>query len=206
MKKCIIIGAGDFNALCPDYTADFIIAADGGYEKLTEGSVDLLVGDFDSIKAFEIPHNVETIRFPSEKVSSDLELAVNEAINRGFDCFYIYGALGGRLDHTFGSIAVLTAISKKGMTGYLIGENEIITAVTNSKLELTGNGIISIFPAGEKAQGVTLEGLKYELNNAELTCCTTHGLSNEYITGKSASIQVRDGTLIVIIQKSADTD
>ena len=202
MKKCIIIGAGEFNGFCADFTADFIIAADGGYDALTRYGfkADLLVGDFDSINCNKnIPDNIEVITFPKAKDSSDLELAVDEAIKRGFDCFYIYGALGKRLDHTLASIAVLVALSQKKLTGYLIGENETITAVTDSKLTLSAceSGVISVFAAREKAEGVNLKGLKYPLDNAVLTHYSTHGLSNEFL-GEEAIIEVQNGTLIVV--------
>jgi len=202
MKKCIITGAGDYNGIRPEFSADYIIAADGGYDLLKNTSLvpDLVIGDFDSIADCEIPADTEVIKFPPEKDKSDLELAVDEAIRRGFDCFYIYGCLGGRLDHTFANIAVLTAISKRGLTGYLIGVNEIITAVTNKRLLLDSykSGIISIFPAGESAEGVTLKGLKYPLGNAVLTCDSTLGLSNEFMESQ-AEIEVKNGTLTVII-------
>jgi len=163
-------------------------------EQLT---VDLLIGDFDTLK--KIPDNVEAIRHPSEKNESDLELAVEEAIRRGFNCFYIYGCLGGRLDHSLASIAVLASISRRGMTGWLIGVNEVITAVTDSKITLDSHesGFVSIFPAGETAKGVTLTGLKYPLCNAVLTCVNSLGLSNEFM-GVEAVVEVRDGTLIII--------
>ena len=199
MRKCMIIGAGEFTGFNPNFTAEYIIAADGGYDHLNKHKLnpDLVVGDFDSVK--KTPVNVEIIRHPSEKDESDLELAVEAAITRGFDCFYIYGALGKRLDHTLASIAVLISISQKGMTGYLIGDDEIITAVTDSLITLgtQNSGVVSVFATGEAASGVNLKGLKYPLSNAVLTCGSTRGLSNEFI-GVEAVIEVRNGTLIVI--------
>jgi len=202
MRKCIIVGAGEFSGLRPEFTAEYIIAADGGFDKLAGCAItpDLMVGDFDSLEGCDIASHTQVIRFPAEKDASDLELSVEQAVDRGFDCFYIYGALGGRLDHTLASIAVLVGISKKAMTGWLIGENEVVTAVTDGKVVLKAreSGSISVFPAGETARGVSLKGLKYPLNNATLTHTSTHGLSNEFI-GEEAVIEVREGTLVVVI-------
>ncbi|MCL1903185.1 MAG: thiamine diphosphokinase [Oscillospiraceae bacterium] len=198
MNKCIIIGAGEFDGFRDEYTADYVIAADGGIDNL-QCKADLLIGDFDSAKA--LPADVEQIRFPKEKDQSDLELAVAEAIKRGFNCFYIYGALGKRLDHSLASIAVLTALSQRGCTGYLLGTNEIITAVTNSSVTLKPqfNSLVSVFPAGNNASGVSLKGVKYPLENAVLTNGSTLGLSNE-IVGDAAFIEVQNGTLIIVNQ------
>jgi thiamine pyrophosphokinase len=190
MKKCVIAGAGEFNGLHSDFSADYIIAADSDYL-----SPDLLIGDLDSVSS--IPEGVETIRFPQEKDASDLELACDEAIRRGFGCLYIYGALGGRLDHTLASIAVLVSVSRRGISAWLIGADEIITAVTNGRITLSGRGTVSIFPAGEKASGVTLSGLKYTMDNGTLTCDSSRGLSNEFV-GENVVIEVRDGTLIIV--------
>ena len=195
--KCIIIGNGEQTKIHPDYTADYVIGAD----MYVEG-VDLLVGDFDTLCIDSIPDNIETIRHPIEKDESDLELAVAEAIRRGFDTFYIYGCLGGRFDHTLASIAVLTSISQKGLCGFLIGKSQTITAITKGKLTLECNPpeVVSLFPAGDTAAGVTLTGFKYPLNNATLTNNNSLGLSNVALDS-NAVIEVKNGTLIVVINR-----
>ena len=239
MKKAIIIAAGEFTSqllpqLSPqllsqvegqiDGQSPLLIAADGGYNHCRRLGItpDLLVGDFDSIGDCGVPvnsGNIEVMRHPPEKDASDLELAVDEALRRGCRHIRIYGALGGRLDHTIASIAVLVSLSRKGATGWLVGKNESITAVTDGTLRLNQSqaqsqaqdcadycataqrGYVSIFPAGEKAAGVSLRGLKYTLDNAELTCHSTLGLSNEW-SGGEAEIAVKDGTLIVVISNA----
>lgn len=52
MRKCIIVGAGDFFGMpFKPEKEDYIIAADGGYENLKKEGIkpDLIVGDFDSM-------------------------------------------------------------------------------------------------------------------------------------------------------------
>ncbi|MCL2634656.1 MAG: thiamine diphosphokinase [Oscillospiraceae bacterium] len=202
MKPCVIVGAGEFTGLSGIRHTDYyyIIAADGGYDNLKQFGIkpDLIIGDLDSIN--NIPADIETIRFPIEKSASDMELAVEEAIRRGYGYFYIYGALGKRLDHTLANIAVLVNISKRGYLAYLIGGGCEITAVTNSRLTFgkEKTGVVSVFPAGDEARGVTLTGLKYPLCDAVIKCGTTVGLSNEFL-GVESFIKVKNGTLVVII-------
>ena len=50
----------------------------------------------------------------------------------------------------------------------------------------------------EKAHGVTIRGLKYELENATLTNDVPIGISNEFI-GVQSEITVEDGTLLIIV-------
>jgi thiamine pyrophosphokinase len=205
--KCIIVGAGDFAGLADfDPESDLIIAADGGYDSLRRIGVTphIIIGDFDSICESETADfAVELLRFPPEKDASDLELAVDEAIRRGRDRMDIYGALGGRLDHTLASIAVLVSLSRRGFADCrLIGVNETIAAVTDGSLTLTSGSareIVSIFPAGDAAHGVTLTGFKYPLTDGSLTNTTSRGVSNEFAAGaKVATVAVRSGTLVVI--------
>jgi thiamine pyrophosphokinase len=52
MKRCIIVGAGDYFGIPIEITEeDYIIAADAGYKNLKKSGIhpDLLVGDFDSM-------------------------------------------------------------------------------------------------------------------------------------------------------------
>ena len=54
-----------------------------------------------------------------------------------------------------------------------------------------------MFCLGEKAKGVTIRGLKYELENGILESGFPLGVSNHFV-GKESSIAVEDGTLIVM--------
>jgi thiamine pyrophosphokinase len=202
----MIIGAAKFSEFYDDFfTTDFVIAADGGFLPLFFKGENLpyhlVVGDFDSIK-HPVPQGIEVMKFPAEKDESDLELAVCEAIKREYNRFYIYGVLGGRLDHTLASIAVMTSVSRKGYECLLLGDNEIITAVTDGTVTLNPvfGKTLSVFAVGEHASGVTLSGLKYPLDNANLDCFTSRGLSNEFISEK-AVIEVRNGTLIIVMPR-----
>ena len=53
MKKCYIVGAGEFYGSIDPCKDDLIIAADGGMNTLLEKGIvpDVLIGDFDSIRS-----------------------------------------------------------------------------------------------------------------------------------------------------------
>ena len=59
-------------------------------------------------------------------------------------------------------------------------------------------GYLSLFSMGEKAEGVTIRNMKYELDEAEVTNSYPIGISNEFI-GKRASVTVKKGTLAAIL-------
>jgi len=64
-------------------------------------------------------------------------------------------------------------------------------------------GTLSVFAMSGKAEGVTLRGVLYPLEDTELACDFPLGVSNEF-TGKPATVSVKNGTLLVIWQGSAD--
>ena len=70
MKKCIIIGAGEFSAPKSINEGDLIIVADGGYDHaMAAGSAPhLFIGDMDSLTS-DLPEKLEKITFPERKES-----------------------------------------------------------------------------------------------------------------------------------------
>ena len=65
-----------------------------------------------------------------------------------------------------------------------------------AKTEQFGD-FVSILPVKGNAAGVTLEGMKYPLQDAEISCFSSLGVSNE-ILEDAARISVKDGTLLVM--------
>ena len=203
-KICYIIGAGDI------YTKgrfkadddDYIICADGGYahRTLLGREPDLVVGDFDSYGA--IPETQEKVVAPREKDETDMLLAVNEGLKRGYKEFAIFGALGGsRFEHSVANIQLLSYICNQGCRGTLIHKGKLFTAFKNSGITLSEDnvGYISVFSLRDESSGVNIKNLKYEVENYTLTSDMPIGISNEFI-GKKASISVEDGTLLVIYE------
>lgn len=199
-KTCFIVGAGSFDGMSirPE-PEDLIIAADGGYEYLKGLGIepDVLMGDFDSLQI--VPEHRHLIRHSPIKDDTDMALAAAYGEKEGFSRFLLYGGLGGRLDHTLANLQLLTALSRKGCAAYLVGEGNIITAITGERLEFSEQkrGMLSVFCAGEHAEGVTETGLKYLLDDAVLTCDRALGVSNEF-TGQKAAVEVKQGTLLLV--------
>ena len=204
-KRCYIAGAGEFcESALPD-NGDYIIAADGGYAALASRGItpDLIIGDFDSLAPgllSAVSDHPNVIRSSAEKDDTDMMLAVRYGLKRGYKTFVINGGLGGRLDQTLANIQILVYIADNGAQGTLLGHGVGVTVIKNGELRLDrgeAGGVISIFSAWDKAEGVTLKGLKYPLNDATVTNDFPLGVSNEF-TGDPAVISVADGTLIII--------
>ncbi len=202
--RCVIIGGGECSADILkkniDTDSDYIICADSGYDYAVSAkfSTDLLIGDFDSIKA--VPENVEKITLPVEKDVTDTVAAFNEGLKRGFTSFVLFGGTGGRFEHTFANISLMSKASKQNISFEIIDDKHIFKAITNSsiKIERKDNQQISVFAYGSQAIGVTEKGFHYSLQNFTLDPFDgALGTSND-IVEDFGEISVVNGTLIII--------
>lgn len=199
---CYIIGAGDVYTKARITAAenDFIICADGGYahRTLLRKEPDLVVGDFDSYGS--VPDTQQKIVAPREKDETDMMLAVNEGLKRGYTEFVIYGALGGdRFEHSVANIQLLAYICNQGGRGTLIHKGKLLTAFKNAEIKFTEDkkGYVSVFSLCDESRSVSIKNLKYEVSDFTLKANLPIGISNEFI-GKESSVSVKDGTLLVI--------
>lgn len=201
MKICYIIGAGDLPLLYIKKENSFIIAADGGLCKLGDITPDITVGDFDSLGF--VPENDNTVVLPVEKDVTDMKYAVDTGIIKGCSTFVLYGGTGGRPDHTFANYTLLCELAEKCKTGYLIGDKFVVTAIKDGvyTLPLKQSGTVSVFAAGDKAEGVSIKGLKYPLNSNTLTFSNPLGVSNSFI-GEQAEVSVKNGTLLIMWEEN----
>ena len=65
------------------------------------------------------------------------------------------------------------------------------------------SGYLSVFCNSGTAQGVTLTGLKFPLENAVLTSSFPVGVSNEFL-GQPAQVSVREGCLLLVWEDKGD--
>ena len=209
--RCILIGSGDLTVSeVTKKEGDFVIALDGGigYCDFLRLEPDLVIGDFDSVtdeeqKAVEIlerevPDRV--IRLQPEKDDTDMLYGIKYALKLGYREFRLYGATGGRLDHTLANIQCLLYLKNHDASGYLMDGNGMIMVLKEEAVSFQENleGQLSLFALGERAEGVNIRGMKYTLENAVITNDFPIGISNEFI-GEKAEIFVQKGELVCII-------
>ncbi|MBP5662350.1 MAG: thiamine diphosphokinase, partial [Clostridia bacterium] len=201
MSACFIFGALPMPSLpVLPRNGDFVIAADKGFSQARAHGItpDLVLGDFDSLGF--TPENA--LSLPVRKDETDVGFALRHARENGFtDCF-VFGALGGQSDHTLANLQHSVACAKKGMRVIFFGENEAACSVKDGALVFPpAKGRISVFALGEKAEGVTLQGLSFPVQNAVLSPDFPLGVSNALI-GREAVVRVRHGCLTVLWQAS----
>ncbi len=200
MSKAVVICAGSIENY--EYIKsfinkdDFVICADGGVSHAKKMGVvpNLTVGDFDSYNG---KLTGEVRRFKPEKDFTDSDIAVKAAIEKGYDEILLLGASGTRLDHTLANIGLLKYICEHGAKGTLIDENNIISVINSDTVVTREEGWhLSLIPIG-RVEGLTLEDLKYTLEDYTLDFSQSLAVSNEF-TDKDAIIKIKKGSLIVI--------
>ena len=203
MKRCIIVGGADINNYAYIRSClhedDFIVFCDSGLKHLEPLQVkpDLIVGDFDS---HENPHlDVETIVLPCEKDDTDTVFAVKEAVKRGFDDFLLIGVIGARLDHTLGNVSILLYLDSHGKKGCIIDDYSEMEIVSDKPLSIYDRyAFFSLLNITGCANGISIIGAKYPLNDAEISCEYQYGISNEVLPGETATVSVKHGKLLLI--------
>ena len=203
-SMCALVAACDFNA---DHFArcdaagmfEQVIAVDAGFAHLEAiGRVpDIALGDFDSLGY--VPRCKRVAQYPSKKDKSDLELAFERAAKRRFTDIVVYGALGGRLDHTVANLQLFARYGEAGVNVTAIAPDYAVRVVVGPdayELPALQSGTVSVFAMTPRATGVIERGLEYPLNEVTITNRTSLGLSNE-LTGQDAAVAVEEGTLLV---------
>lgn len=203
-QRCVVICAGEQGDMTfsPEKT-DFVICCDAGLRAAERLGItpDLIMGDFDSYEG-ELPEGIETKRFPVEKDDTDSMLALREGLKRGFKNFLLLFSLGGRLDHTMANIQALAFLEENGACGELLGAEDSVKLLKNGKMEIPyrEGWNFSLFAFGQTARGVTLTGMQYPLENADITQSFPIGMGNHLIAPKG-SVSVREGALLIMRSK-----
>ena len=200
---CYIVGAGeDFGLDFVPGTEDLLIAADGGYRAvLTVGlKPQVAIGDFDSLGS--APAGVETVILPTDKDVTDTWAAIRLGMERGYKRFFLYGCTGGRFDHTLANVQTVADLASRGMECRLYGETQVITGISGGTVHFDAacRGYVSVFSHTDRCVGVTIRGMKYALENAELTNLFPLGVSNEF-TGQPSSVTIGSGTAILVYDR-----
>lgn len=210
MKKALIIGAGPLldSSFLKEKKDYFLVACDGGYQHYLNEKIepDLFVGDFDTFDKSKIKKPKELIPLNVMKDDTDVFYSIKYLLDKGYNYFELYGCLGGKIEHTFANIQLLSYLVNHHAKGYLYSANNqtIVHMISNSciRLKPLESGFLSVFSYNCKSQGVCIENLLYTLNNATLSNDVPLGISNQFI-GKEATISVRDGTLLLVLPKDS---
>ena len=177
-----------------------VIAADSGAElaRTLELSVDLVVGDMDSISSETLAEIEHVERHAAEKDATDLELALVAALRLEPERVLVLGGGGGRLDHLLGGLLLLAA---EAYAGVRVDAQFGAAAVHVVRGERTIYGepgeLISLLAVHGPATRVVTDGLVYPLRSETLEPGSSRGISNVFATPE-ARIALERGVLLAV--------
>ena len=138
---------------------------------------------------------------PFITLDTDTVFATKEALRRGFDEFLFVGVMGGRPDHSFANITLLLYATKKGIDLKIIHENSCLFVASKTATICGKKGdLLSLFPLGGDARGITTDGLFYPLRGETLFSDNPRGVSNCF-SENSVTVTADEGYLLVIHTK-----
>lgn len=207
MIKIALFAGGTIDNFQMDF--DLFIGVDRGSLLLIEQGIcpDLAVGDFDSVSEKELAlicsQSKEVLQAQPEKDDTDLELAVKAAFARYPQAqVTIFGAFGGRLDHTLANIFLP---SNPEITPYMQqirlcnAQNELryCPQGRHEIKPVAGMNYLAFMPADDSR--LTIEGAKYPLNESNYFFKKVYA-SNEFID-EPVFLECQSGYVIVIYSK-----
>jgi thiamine pyrophosphokinase len=181
-----------------------VIAADRGLEHAQALGLEVAtaVGDFDSAspEAVAVAERAGTRveRHPPEKDATDLELALDAAIDLDPTRILVLAGRGGRLDHELSALLLLAAERyANAEVDAHVGDARI--HVVRSERELAGvpGELLTLLPAHGAAHSVRTDGLVYPLRGETLEPGSTRGVSNVF-AARSARVTLEHGVLLAI--------
>jgi len=181
-----------------------VVCADGGARHCAAAGIvpAVIVGDMDSadpatVDAF-VKQGSVLRRYSPDKDETDTELALEHAFSLAPDSITIFGALGGRIDHTVANVSLLAAAAKRGIDARIRDKScEAFVLTGTGKIRGTVGETVSLLPLSERVTGITLTGFRYPLENAVMTLGTPIGISNRLVQ-PVARIAIESGYLLVI--------
>lgn len=209
--KAAIISNGDitniayFKSIFSKY--EMIISADGASNKLRQIDIvpNYILGDLDSIDEETLEYykarSVEFIKFNPEKDFSDTHICIDFLISKGYSQIDLYGALGGRWDHSISNFGLMYYAYQKNVILSLIDRYDCakICGIGEYISKKKEKQCFSIFAVFEDAV-VSLAGVKYPLNEYPLSRGESIGLSNEYVN--DCKVSIKKGSAIIIESQS----
>lgn len=192
---------------------DLLVAADGGARYLLALDLmpHLLVGDLDSVDPSDLARmeaaGVTTLRSPTHKNETDLELAIDAAIEAGAGEVVLVGATGGRLDQTLANLLILAQREWAATLQILDGDQRALLLRGPATQQIAGKpgALVSAIPLSAQVTGITYTGLAYPLLNHTLALGSTRAVSNE-LAAPAARVEIASGLLLLIVGTGARFD
>ena len=166
--QAVVLAGGDYptseQALRVLHNAPYVVCCDGAADRyIATGHVpDAIVGDGDSISAYNRTKYASRLHIVAEQETNDQTKAVNFLLGKGMRHIAIVGATGRREDHTIGNISLLIEYARAGAQVRSFTDHGVfIPCNGNTTLKCRKGQQVSIFSI--TAKEMSAEGLLYPI-------------------------------------------
>jgi len=190
----------------PTDLVGYVVGVDRGALRLIEKNfdVDVAIGDFDSVSELERQLIGERAKFvlelPADKDVTDCEAAIEHVVREGYHLIYLYGVTGARFDHQFAVIGLMLKYAKRGVKIYVIDEkNRFYVQIPGDHVlrKDATKKYVSFFALENIVRNLTVQGVKYPLENYDLTVDNSLCVSNEALQ-QGIDVSFDSGYLLVV--------
>lgn len=187
-------------------TVDHIIAVDHGLDACRQANVipELLIGDLDSARITSIEwaraKKIPLERHPVDKDFTDLQLALERIIRSNAPtAVVITGVFGGRLDHL---CANLFTCAHSPLKIFFADQSEVVCFARGGEsiaLEFHSRPFaLSLLPMTEVCRGISIDGVHWSLDHAELRQSFPNAISNR-VESERVRVSIDDGVLAIAL-------
>ena len=166
--EAVVVAGGDYptapQPLEVLHNAPFVVCCDGAADRyIATGHVpDAIVGDGDSISAYNRTKYASRLHIVAEQETNDQTKAVNFLLGKGMRHIAIVGATGRREDHTIGNISLLIEYARAGAQVRSFTDHGVfIPCNGDTTLKCRKGQQVSIFSI--TAKNLSAEGLLYPI-------------------------------------------
>jgi thiamine pyrophosphokinase len=176
---------------------EFYICTDGAYHYINSLKINpnVVIGDMDSLS--ESPTNTEVI-FVDDQNTTDFEKALQYLCDVGFVKVLVLGSTGGQHDHFLGNLNAAFKFREQLSITFFDQSQYFFLADIKQKIDTKPGKVISLIPFPD-AQGITLSGFQYSLNNESLSLVDRIGTRNIAVS-ETPSIHFESGALWVFVE------
>jgi thiamine pyrophosphokinase len=178
-----------------------VIALDGAIDRLLAKriKVDVVLGDFDSVKQSIIADNQTDLTFISapDQNKTDLEKAFDFLISKGHSAANVIWATGRRADHSFCNLSLLAPYRESLKITIYDDYSRVILLPRKFEKWYPKDTALSLVPLGI-VFGIRTANLLYSLDNENLTLGYRNGNSNSVLEDGIVKIEHESGDLLLM--------
>ena len=163
-------------------------------------SLTMAIGDFDSLSSADYAllqkSRTPLKTFPMSKDKSDAELAIDWAIEQGYQTLIVLGFSGGRLDHQQALIQALFKYKHSGLR--LQTPEQTIQFLSKGTYVIKKEKPFEVFSFFTLSQAlVSLKGAVFPLQNTKIDVSSIYTLSNGWINQNPVELTLHTGEILL---------